>query len=159
MRPLTWTIIRSRAGNTGCTSRSRYKCVPFRYSFCSSCYSIGSFSKLSGTITTSSIGFSLIKNCCYGRTIRLPFQFKERSYTVVVSIAECEGKRTAIIHLPDASLHPILKGSTFSFDAEKGMQVDHPAQTPMQDLLASILGALDQYVQESRTMDLETRTF
>jgi hypothetical protein len=78
------------------------------------------------------------------RLFTVPFHYKEKTYTAVVSLTHCNGNHTVSIHLPDASLHPILGSDTFSFDAAKGLPIDSPAFTPAQELLVCILTAVEE---------------
>jgi len=76
------------------------------------------------------------------------FKYQEQSYTAVISITHPNGERTATIHLPDESLHPILGSSAFSYETAKGIPLDYPNLSPSQDLLVCILAAVEQYKEE-----------
>ena len=82
------------------------------------------------------------------RLFTVSFDYKEQTYTAVISLTHCNGNHTVTIHLPDESLHPILGSDTISFDAEKGLPIDSPAITPAQELLISILIAVEQKDQK-----------
>jgi len=82
------------------------------------------------------------------RLFTVPFHYKEQTYTAVISLTHCNGNHTVTIHLPDESLHPVLGSDTVSFDAEKGLPIDSPTITPAQELLISILIAVEQKDQK-----------
>jgi hypothetical protein len=81
------------------------------------------------------------------RLFTVPFQYQEQTYTAVVSLTHCNGTSTATIQVPDESLHPILQGSTVTFDTWKGLPIDYPAFTKAQELLIAILVAIEQHDQ------------
>jgi hypothetical protein len=79
------------------------------------------------------------------RLFTTPFAYQNQTYTAVVSITQCSGTHTVMIHFPDPSLHQIVPGGTVSFDAEKGLPLDNPTLTPAQQLLLSVLTAIEQH--------------
>jgi hypothetical protein len=84
------------------------------------------------------------------RLFTVPFLYQGHTYTAVVSMTQCNGISEVTIHLPDASLHPILGGTTVSFDAQKGLAVDYPNFTPAQELLVGILSAIEHYEEKRK---------
>ena len=79
------------------------------------------------------------------RVFSTSFTHQGQSYPVVVSITEANGITAVNIYLPDTSLHEILPGGKFSFNAKDGLLLNYPKFTPAQDLLISVLSAVDDY--------------
>lgn len=91
------------------------------------------------------------------RLFTVPFSYQQQMYTAVVSLTACGDSSTVSIHLPDETLHPILQGSTISFDARKGLPVDHPNFTEAQKLLLGILVAIEEHDQTFRSSTRENQ--
>jgi hypothetical protein len=81
------------------------------------------------------------------RIFTVNFNYQEQTFTAVISITESDGNSKVMIHLTDGSLHEILPGGSLSFDAHKGIPMENQDLTPAQDLLASVLAAVERYDQ------------
>ncbi len=73
------------------------------------------------------------------RVFTTTFPYQGKSYTAVIS--QIDGSLT--IYIPDESLHSILPGGRVSFHSHQGIKIDTPQLSPVQDLIISVLGAIE----------------
>lgn len=67
------------------------------------------------------------------------FTYEDKNYTAVIT--QIDGSIS--IYVPDSSLHRILPGGKFTFNPEQGIKVDTPRLSPAQNLVLSILAAVE----------------
>jgi hypothetical protein len=92
------------------------------------------------------------------RLFTTPFSFREIIYTAFVSITTCNGEQTISIILQDETLHRLVPGGKFTFDARKGVPVDYPLLTEAQELLLSVMVAIEaQGIQLTLPSHLQPR--
>ena len=88
------------------------------------------------------------------RAFTSSFAYENKSYTAVIT--QIDG--SVGIYVPDESLHHILPKGKFTFDPAQGFKIDTPRLSPAQQLILSILSAVElqssgKSPENSRGMD------
>ena len=73
------------------------------------------------------------------RAFTTNFSYNGNTYTAVIS--QVNGSIT--IYIPDETLHSLLPEGRISFNPQQGIKIDAPELSPAQELVISILSALE----------------
>lgn len=73
------------------------------------------------------------------RTFTVLFHHDHREYTAIVS----QLRDSVCIYIPDQSLHHILPQGRFSYETQKGPNLDSRSRSPVQALMQDVLAAIE----------------
>lgn len=83
------------------------------------------------------------------RVFTTTFLYTGKTYTAVIS--QIDG--SVSIFLPDESLHSILPQGRITLDAQKGLKINTPKLTPAQNLVLTILSAVELHYAPASKME------
>ena len=78
------------------------------------------------------------------RVFTINFPYKDNTYTAVIT--QLDGSIN--IYIPDEKLHTLLPQGRISFDPAQGIPIDAPQLKPAQDLIVTVLGAIESKNRE-----------
>jgi hypothetical protein len=88
------------------------------------------------------------------RMFSLDFEYKDVTYTAVVTIIKADSECPISVYLPDTELHYILPDGKVTFNSPQELQMDTNKTAPVQELLNCILTALKAHEENTPPVGL-----